>query len=165
MPWHKHPKVYMNLYLSPEKLTLLSLLMLVVIVLICFVFYQYAKTVNTRLGQSIKLINDLYQLLKKQEDQIRAFDANSNASNEQLSSSIQEEVSEIRQQLAQNCQELRQLENQTQQLQHQDPGLRMYSKANELVAAGASLEDIMEACELPRAEAEVLIGLHRSKQS
>lgn len=155
----------MNLYLSPEKLTLLSLVMLVVIVLLCVVFYQYAKTVNTRLGQSIKLINDLYQLLKKQEEQLKAFAQNNSANTEQLSSSIQDEVSEIRHQLAQNSQELRQLENQTQQLQHQDPGIRMYTKANELVAAGASLEDIMEACELPRAEAEVLIGLHRSKQS
>ena len=165
MPWHKHPTVYMNLYLSPEKLTLLSLVMLVVIVLLCVVFYQYAKTVNTRLGQSIKLINDLYQLLKKQEEQLKAFAQNNSANTEQLSSSIQDEVSEIRHQLALNSQELRQLENQTQQLQHQDPGIRMYTKANELVAAGASLEDIMEACELPRAEAEVLIGLHRSKQS
>ena len=155
----------MNLYLSPEKLTLLSLVMLVVIVLLCVVFYQYAKTVNTRLGQSIKLINDLYQLLKKQEEQLKAFAQNNSANTEQLSSSIQDEVSEIRHQLALNSQELRQLENQTQQLQHQDPGIRMYTKANELVAAGASLEDIMEACELPRAEAEVLIGLHRSKQS
>jgi len=155
----------MNTLLNIENLAIITLLLLVAVIVLIVVFVRYAKAVNTRLAQSIKLINDLYQLSQNQEEQIRALDTNSHASSSQLFSSIEAEVSEIRQQLDTFSHELRQVENQTQQLQHEDPALRMYSKANELVAAGASIDDIIQACELPRAEAEILVGFHRTKHS
>ncbi len=39
----------------------------------------------------------------------------------------------------------------------------MYHRATQLVAKGASIDDIIEACQLPRAEVEVLISLHSNK--
>ena len=61
-------------------------------------------------------------------------------------------------------QRILELENQTLQLQQDSPELKMYNRANELVKQGANIEDVMEATQLPRAEVEVLVGLHSHKK-
>lgn len=43
----------------------------------------------------------------------------------------------------------------------QDPESRFYTRAVKLVELGATLEEIMRECELPRAEAELLVNFHR----
>ena len=43
----------------------------------------------------------------------------------------------------------------------QDPESRFYTRAVKLVELGASLEEIMRECELPRAEAELLLNFHK----
>jgi hypothetical protein len=48
-----------------------------------------------------------------------------------------------------------------EELQSQDPSARLYQQAAELVKKGASVEELVEQCELPPAEAELLINLHR----
>lgn len=53
------------------------------------------------------------------------------------------------------------LENQLREVKLQDPSLRLYQRAAELVKQGASIEEIMEACDIPRAEAEMLSMVHR----
>lgn len=44
----------------------------------------------------------------------------------------------------------------------QDPQSRFYANAVKLITEGASLEDVMRECDLPRAEAELLFSLHQS---
>lgn len=41
-----------------------------------------------------------------------------------------------------------------------DPASKLYTKASKLVASGATIEEIMDECELPRAEAELMMSLH-----
>ena len=53
------------------------------------------------------------------------------------------------------------LVNQLREVKLQDPSLRLYQRAAELVKQGASIEEIMEACDIPRAEAEMLSMVHR----
>lgn len=53
-------------------------------------------------------------------------------------------------------------ENQ-QALQYSDPDSKMYSRAVKMVELGAQLDEVMKECELPRAEAELLISLHQQK--
>lgn len=43
----------------------------------------------------------------------------------------------------------------------QDPQSRLYSRAMKMVELGAGIEELVAECELPRAEAELLIRLHR----
>lgn len=43
-----------------------------------------------------------------------------------------------------------------------DPASKLYTKASKLVAGGATIEDIMQECDLPRAEAELMMSLHSS---
>lgn len=50
-----------------------------------------------------------------------------------------------------------------QALANQDPEVKFYQKAARLVQQGATLEEIMEACDLPLAEAELLISLYKTK--
>lgn len=49
-----------------------------------------------------------------------------------------------------------------EELQQLDPEMRLYSRAAKLVSSGASVQEIMEECELPRGEAEMLISLHKN---
>ena len=53
------------------------------------------------------------------------------------------------------------IENQLRELKLQDPSLRLYQKAADLVKQGASIDEIIEACDIPRAEAEMLVMVHK----
>lgn len=46
-----------------------------------------------------------------------------------------------------------------------EPERRMYRRAVRMVELGADIEEIIQECELPRAEAELLFSLHRQKQT
>lgn len=54
---------------------------------------------------------------------------------------------------------------QVKEAAEQDPEARLYQRAAKLVATGATVEELMEACELPRAEAELLLAVHQRKQA
>ena len=53
------------------------------------------------------------------------------------------------------------IENQLRELKMQDPSLRLYQRAADLVKQGASIDEIIEACDIPRAEAEMLMMVHK----
>ena len=53
------------------------------------------------------------------------------------------------------------IENHVRELKLQDPSLRLYQRAAELVKQGASIDEIIEACDIPRAEAEMLVMVHK----
>ena len=53
------------------------------------------------------------------------------------------------------------VENQLRELKMQDPSLRLYQRAADLVKQGASIDEIIEACDIPRAEAEMLMMVHK----
>lgn len=57
----------------------------------------------------------------------------------------------------------REISNKQVELEHQDVTQPMYTRAAKLVSSGATIEDIMEECDLPRAEAELLMSLHRGR--
>lgn len=69
-------------------------------------------------------------------------------------------------QLSQQSQaaELEQLSEHQQKIQLADPESKLYSRAMKMVQLGAGLEEIMQECELPRAEAELLLNLHRQQK-
>lgn len=50
-----------------------------------------------------------------------------------------------------------------QELESSDPGSRLYSKAAKLIASGGTIEDVMMECDLPRAEAELMMNLHANQ--
>lgn len=66
--------------------------------------------------------------------------------------------------LAQHQSHIATLLEQQQDIQLFDPDSRIYSRAMKMVQLGAGLDEIMRECELPRAEAELLLNLHRQQQ-
>ncbi|WP_133469264.1 DUF2802 domain-containing protein [Paraglaciecola marina] len=60
-------------------------------------------------------------------------------------------------------QEIAALQSAQQFLAEQDPQSRFYNKAAKLINEGASLSDIIQECDMPKAEAELLFNLHRDK--
>ncbi len=50
-----------------------------------------------------------------------------------------------------------------QELTLQDPERRLYSRAAKMVELGADLDEVMNECELPQAEAELLISLRKGR--
>ncbi|GGP99691.1 DUF2802 domain-containing protein [Shewanella ulleungensis] len=43
----------------------------------------------------------------------------------------------------------------------QDPQAKLYSRAVKMVALGAGIDELIQECELPKAEAELILRLHR----
>lgn len=111
--------------------------------------------------------------------------------NEALEAATEEEFSAIRSELKSGAQTREQLQEQLNELSdkytgllashqkllkaikeqesairevaEQDPASKFYQRAAKLVRQGASLEEVMEACELPRAEAELVFSLYRAE--
>ncbi len=70
-------------------------------------------------------------------------------------------VAQLQQQVVQLNEEQQQLQQRLQEVAEQDPGSKLYQRAAKLVASGASVEELMQECDLPQAEAELLTSLHK----
>ena len=57
----------------------------------------------------------------------------------------------------------KQLSELINQIQSQQPENRLYSRASKLVALGADIDEVMRECDIPRAEAELLISIHKKQ--
>jgi len=55
------------------------------------------------------------------------------------------------------------LQNEVEILSKQQPEDKLYSRALKLAALGADLEEISQSCEIPLAEAEMLLAVHQNK--
>ncbi|MBE8167620.1 MAG: DUF2802 domain-containing protein [Shewanella sp.] len=53
-----------------------------------------------------------------------------------------------------------QYEARLDETEQEEPQSRMYTRAMKMVSLGADINEIVQECELPRAEAELLIRLH-----
>ncbi|MGX5913413.1 DUF2802 domain-containing protein [Aliidiomarina sp. Khilg15.8] len=68
---------------------------------------------------------------------------------------------ELRQQQSELAALQAKLEEAQRHLEEQTPESRFYQRAAKLVEQGATVEEVMQECELPRNEAELLISLHQ----
>ncbi len=59
--------------------------------------------------------------------------------------------------------EIHKLQEHQQELTLQDPDRRLYSRAAKMVELGADIDELMSECELPKAEAELLISLRKGR--
>ncbi|WP_394192020.1 DUF2802 domain-containing protein [Pseudoalteromonas atlantica] len=102
--------------------------------------------------------------------------ASEQANQKQLANALQQnsilrsEVAEMRAGMLSIGKRLVDAEQKSQELAQQqdaqkydDPDAKIYSRAVKMVELGADIEEIIRECELPRAEAELLISLHQQK--
>jgi len=94
--------------------------------------------------------------------------------NEQLITEQQDKIVELEKTILRNSHQyikqfndvnenITQLFNDVEQLNSQQPEDKLYSRAFKLAALGADIEEIAQTCEIPLAEAEMLLSIHQTK--
>lgn len=78
--------------------------------------------------------------------------------NEQVSKQLEHRIKTLQQESALQ-------KHLLEQLQNQQPQDKLYSRAFKLVELGADIEEVVRECDIPLAEAEMLISVHRNKTS
>lgn len=58
--------------------------------------------------------------------------------------------------------QLEQVEERQNEIAMNDSGGRLYSRASKMVELGADVNELMKECDLPKAEAELLLSLQKS---
>nr|WP_168710945.1 DUF2802 domain-containing protein [Ningiella ruwaisensis] len=146
------------------KLLLLSSLVLCALLI---ALWLYVRSLKGRLLQSVGLIDELYKITQTQAATNSANEAKIKKlidATEKLKTDMQ---SQLASQYEANIQaldkKLESLSAQIERVEEQDPTLKMYSRASKLVEQGASMDDIIEASGLPKAEVEVLLALNKRK--
>lgn len=108
--------------------------------------------------QDIQLI-ELQNSLASSQFQLEAIQQQCNESqleNEQVSKQLEHRIKAAQEQFSSQL-------GTIDQLLHQQPEDKLYSRAQKLVELGADIAEIMRECDIPRAEAEMLLAVHRKK--
>lgn len=110
---------------------------------------------------------DLEAKTKAEFDAVRTELQNSEEARQKLAEQVNELSDKYSGLLASHQKLLKTLKDQEsaiREVAEQDPASKFYQRAAKLVRQGASLEEVMEACELPRAEAELVFSLYRASE-
>lgn len=121
----------------------------VISVIVCVFFYSRLTGRISKITLALSAQSEQIALLKKQLQR-------ANQDNEELRAGSIGMGSTIKT----LNQSLQIIEAKQQELVNTDPEYKLYSKAAKLAVSGATVEELMQECELPRAEAELLISLH-----
>jgi len=128
----------------------LVLALLLLLLLVSFWLINKLKRQNRQIQQELELLTQSSKELKQQQVL------------------LQEAVHELRtgtlgvgNKVKELMGQLQQTQNKQIEMESSDPGNKLYTKAAKLVEQGYSIEDLMQECELPRAEAELLFNLHK----
>ena len=117
------------------------------------------KILTAKLQSNSILINELKDandLLQHQFDSLGQESKQHYTENSQVSKQLELRIKYLNDQ---NIEQQKQL-LQWQENQGQD---KFYNRAFKLAAKGATLEEIMKECELPRAEVEMLLSVHKQR--
>ena len=109
-------------------------------------------------SQELQLV-ELQTLLAHNQSQLEITlqqSAEAQLENEQVSKQLEHRIKVTQEQFASQFQTI-------EQLLHQQPEDKLYSRAQKLVELGADIAEIMRECDIPRAEAEMLMAVHRQK--
>jgi cell shape-determining protein MreC len=151
--------------LSP--LIILSICFVLFIVLSVFIyrqkshFYRINKMLKTQVETQELFINELQSAQKTVNNQfidVKDKLKNYYLENEQVSKQLEHRIKTLQQESALQ-------KHLLEQLQNQQPQDKLYSRAFKLVELGADIEEVVRECDIPLAEAEMLISVHRNKTS
>lgn len=116
-----------------------------------------SRTLNQKFQKSLEIINSLHKHVQQKDEQLMQLDERLSGS-ELNKRADGQRVTHLEAQL---LSEISRLEHLIEDAQQQDPTTKRYQKANELLLNGASIEEVMDSCEIPRAEVDILLGLLR----
>jgi len=147
---------------------LISLIAFAIVMLVAMLLLA----LKNRFGQHIdelqrKLENQEMQLIalqtllaqsQSQAESYQQISTESQIENEQVSKQLEHRIKVAQEQFNSKLQAI-------EQLLHQQPEDKLYSRAQKLVELGADIAEIIRECDIPRAEAEMLLSIHRKKVS
>jgi CHASE3 domain sensor protein len=135
---------------APTLLELILCILVVILIAAMGVLYSHIKQLRSALSESEHA---------NAEAIARTEALAKNANNQQAEAQARTLV--ITRHLQELDEKQTDIENQLRELKLQDPSLRLYQRAADLVKQGASIDEIIDACDIPRAEAEMLVMVHK----
>lgn len=124
----------------------------IVVAKIFFASKDEVKQVRLEQQQITSELNTAFDVIKKLEQSTKS----TRVAHDALQLRLQECVD----MLAVNSEKIQSIQAHTQEIDQRDPQIKLYAKASTLLAEGANIDDIMAACDLDRAEVELLKNLH-----
>ncbi len=124
-------------------------------------FTHINKALQSQIGTQEILLNELQSAQKELNNQnIKISDTckSQQLENEQVSKQLEHRIKLLQQESVLQKQLIDQIKNQ----QPQD---KLYSRAFKLVELGADIDEVVRECDIPRAEAEMLMSVHKNKSS
>ena len=141
-----------------------GVLLLIILLAIFYRFWlkplsEQSDILTTQLAVNELVIKEMQQMLDDQHTNIDKFTEQQEKKNRHFI----EVVSDLDNKRKLLQQDIIGVKEQLQQYQEQQPEDKLYSRAFKLAALGADIEEIMTECELPHAEAEMLLSLYQQK--
>ncbi|PJC88244.1 DUF2802 domain-containing protein [Vibrio sp. HA2012] len=96
--------------------------------------------------------------IDRQRQDIRHFEKEVQKASNQLLE-VRSVVVGLGQKVAEQQDVIQHLHERVTELEHTDADSRLYSRASKMVQLGADLNELIEECELPKAEAELMMSL------
>ena len=103
-------------------------------------------------------------VLQKQMDQQRAQSRHADKETQKLNKQLLEVRSVVvglGQKVTEQQDVIQHLNERIRELEHADTDGRLYSRASKMVQLGADINELIEECELPKAEAELMLSLQK----
>jgi DNA repair exonuclease SbcCD ATPase subunit len=124
-------------------------------------FYRAHKVLKTQLETQELFINELQSSHNTVNKKLLEFNHKLESlqlENEQVSKQLEHRIKTLQQESVLQKQLI-------DQFQNQQPQDKLYSRAFKLVELGAEIDEVVRECDIPLAEAEMLISVHRNKTS
>ena len=135
--------------------TMIAITLTVVAIVVAKIFIaskDEVKQVRLEQQQITSELNTAFDVIKKLEQSTKSTRVAHDA--------LQLQLQECVDMLAVNSEKIQSIQAHTQEIDQRDPQIKLYAKASTLLAEGANIDDIMAACDLDRAEVELLKNLH-----
>ncbi|WP_100655782.1 DUF2802 domain-containing protein [Alteromonas flava] len=141
-----------------DLIAALSIFNLLALGLVVFVFLRLQRSQRER---AITRQEQLEQQLMLQMNHTQQQAKQSQRKQQQLIDTLYDKLAEYEKHQQTLAQETATLTNKVGDLELQDPEVKLYQQARRLIASGADIDDVIEACGIPRAELELLMAVDK----
>lgn len=108
----------------------------------------------------LRIRSGLQKKIDHQRAQVRQADKDMQKLNKQLLE-VRSVVVGLGQKVTEQQDIIQHLNERIRELEHADTDGRLYSRASKMVQLGADINELIEECELPKAEAELMLSLQK----
>lgn len=143
-----------------------SFVFITIVLILCILILFNNKKSNARfnaLEVQIESYEFIISELKIACEQQRTEFSNNNTDlqawqleHQQISQQLEHRIKVLQEKLSQTNEII-------EQIQQQQPEDKLYSRAQKMVKLGADVDELVRECDLPHAEAEILIAMHKRK--